>query len=103
MTRAKVKLPTESYPNAYRVGEEILVQLTGQYHTPFALSIEDAKKLVDDMCRQITKYNVSKESNPWCECASQKDFHEDGGLGACKGDGCNCKKFSLDYDEYRPC
>lgn len=102
MTRAKVKLPTESYPNAYRVGEEILVQLTGQYHTPFALSIGDARQLARDLCDQITTYNISKESNPWCDCASRKDFHEDGGLGACKGDGCKCEKFKLDYEEYQP-
>ena len=85
MTREKIRPPPESYPNAYRLGENILVQLTGQYHTPFALSIEDARQLASDLCDQITKYNISKASNPWCDCASRKDFHEDGGFGACKG------------------
>ena len=90
------------YPNAYHLGDKILIQLTGQYHTPFALSIEDAKKLFKDLRDQIGEHDALADGDPLCICTSRRHNHEDGGKGRCKGGGCYCTRFELDYAVYEP-
>ena len=91
--------------------DNILVQLTKNYHVPFKLSAQEAQTLWDGLDMALGEYNSRHAKRPWCECGHKREEHV-GDVGKCKrqyhGESkgatmeCDCEAYDLDVTYYRP-
>ena len=91
--------PTQS--NVVVLKDNILVQVTKNYHVPFKLSVQEAKTLWCELDVALGQCRAKEARTPWCTCTHKRARHADK-VGKCLGAYCECKKYDLDVKYYRP-